>query len=70
MVAACEKCARETFAILVLIEPSAFEIEQRDAGKVRERERVDRELRERLIGGRIGLVVEYVDGAVSDLEKI
>ena len=70
LIAACEDRARKKFAILVLVEPRALEIEQRDAGQVRKRERVDRELRERLVGRRIGLVVEYVDRSVSNLDEI
>ena len=34
-----------------------------------ERERVDRELRERLVGTRVGFVIENVDRAVPDLQE-
>ena len=54
----------------MLIEPRAFKIEQRNAGQVRERERVDRQLRERLVRGGVGLVVEKMHGAVPDLEEV
>ena len=37
---------------------------------MRERERVDRELRERLVGARIGFVVEDVDRAVPNLQEV
>ena len=70
LIAACEDRARKKFAILVLVEPRALEIEQRDAGQVRKRERVDRKLCERPVGRRIGLVVEYVDRSVSNLNEI
>ena len=53
----------------MLVEPRALEIEQRDAGQVRKRERVDRELRERLVGRRVGLVVEDVDRRRFGLER-
>ena len=62
--------ARKKFAILLLIEPGAFEIEQRDAGELRERKRVNRKLREGLVGGRVGFVIEDVDRAISDLETV
>jgi hypothetical protein len=54
----------------MLIEPRALEIEQRNASQVRERERVDRQLRERLVGDRVGLVVEKMHGAIPDLEEV
>ena len=38
--------------------------------EARERERVDRELRDRLVGARVGLVVEDVHAAVSHLQEI
>ena len=62
--------AWKEFAVLMLVKPRAFKVEQRNAGEMRKRQRVDRELRERLVGGRIGLVVEYVNGAVADLNEI
>ena len=65
-----EDRARKKFAVLMLVEPRAFEVEQRNAGKVRERERVDRELGERLVGRRVGLVVEKMHRAIPDLDKV
>ena len=70
MIAARENHAREELTILVLIEPSAFESEQRNAGEVPERERVDRELCERLVGGGVGFVIEDVNGAIPDLKEV
>src|SRR5208283_5971770 len=70
VVLAGEDGAREQFAVLALIEPRALEIEERDAGQVRERERIEGELGERLPGGRVGFVVENVDRAVPDLQEV
>ena len=65
-----EDGAREKFAVLALVEPRALEIEERDAGQVRERERIEGELGERLPGGRVGFVVEDVNCAVADLQEV
>ena len=54
----------------MLVEPRAFDVEQLEAGEAGECERVDGELRDRLVGPRVGLVIQNVNGAVSDLEKI
>ena len=63
--------AREEFAVLVFVEPRAFDIEQHQSGhKPRECKRIDGELGNGLVSVRIGLVVENVDGAISDLQKI
>lgn len=62
--------AREELAILVLVEPRAFKIEERDAAQMRKCQRVYRKLRKRLSSGRVGLVIENVDGAVPDLEEV
>ena len=67
---ACEQRAREKFAVLLLVEPGAFDIEHLDAGKAGKCECVDGKLSDRLVGPSIGLVVEDVHGAVSDLQKI
>ena len=48
-VLAGEHGAREKLAVLALVEPRAFEIEEWDAREVREGESVRRELRERLV---------------------
>ena len=55
---------------LALVEPRALEIEQRDAGQVREGERIESELGERLPGGGVGFIVEDVDHAVADLQEV
>ena len=66
-----EQRAREELAIFLLVEPGAFDVEELEAGHADgERERVDRELRDRLVGARIGLVIEDMHGVVSDLQKI
>ena len=59
--------AREKFAIVAFVEPCALEIEERNSGEVRKRERIDSELRERLIGARVRFVVEDMDRAIPDL---
>ena len=69
-VLAREDGAREELAVLALVEPRALEIEERNAGQVREGERIEGELGERLPGGRVGLVVENVDRAVADLQEV
>ena len=48
-----EDGVREELAVLPLVEPRALEIEERDAGQVREGERIEGELSERLPGGRV-----------------
>jgi hypothetical protein len=54
---------RNELAILMVVERRAFEIERRNARELRKRMRVDRELREWLVGGGIGLTVEDKVGA-------
>ena len=68
--AAGKKDAWKKFAILVFVEPCAFDIKQLDARETGKRERVNGELSNWPIRARIGLVVEDVDGAVSDLKEI
>jgi hypothetical protein len=67
---ACEELAGKKFAVFVLVEPRAFDVEKPDAGEAGDRERVDRELSDRLVRTRIRFVVQDVHGAVSDLDKI
>ena len=62
--------ARKEFAVLIFVKPRAFEIEQRNAGEVRERERIDRELREWFVGRRVRFVIEDVDRSVAYLHEI
>ena len=67
----CKQRARKKFAVLLLVEPRALDVEQLEARhEPRERERVDRELRDRLVGARIRLVIEDVHGAVAHLQKV
>jgi hypothetical protein len=46
---------REKFAVLVLVEPGTFDVEQAKPGEPGEREGIDGELRERPIGAGVGL---------------
>ena len=68
--AAGKKCAGKKFAILVLVEPGAFDVEELDAGKAGNRKSVHGELGDWLVRSRVGLVVQNVYGAISHLEKI
>lgn len=54
----------------MLVEPCTLEIEQRNAGRVRESKRIDRELRKRLVRRSFRLVVEKMHSAIPDLEEI
>ena len=65
-----EQRAGKELAVLLLVEPSAFDVKQPEAGEPRERERIDRELRDRLVGAGVRLVIEDVHGAVADLQEI
>ena len=67
----CKQNSREKFAILFFVEPRALDVEEFETGnEARQRERVDRELRDRPIGAGVGLIVEDVDGAVAYLKKV
>src|ERR1700736_1338363 len=66
-----EQRARKEFAILLLVEPCAFNVKKLETGhKAGECERVDRELRDRLIRPSVGFVIKNVNGAVADLKEI
>ena len=66
-----EQGAREKFAILMLVEPGAFDVEKLEPGGApRQRKRVDGELGNRLVRLSVGLVVENMDGSVSHLKEI
>ena len=66
-----EKCAREELVIFLFVEPGAFDVEEFQARHAdRERQRVDRELRDRLVRARIGFVIEDVHGIVAHLQKV
>ena len=65
-----EHRARKEFAVLVLVEPGAFDVEQAKAGEPGERQGVDGELRERAVGAGVGLVVENMHRAIAHLQKI
>ena len=55
---------------MLLVEPRALDIKKAKASEPRECKRIERELRDWLIGARVGLVVEDVDGAVAHLKKV
>jgi hypothetical protein len=67
----CEERPRKKLAILVLVEPRTFNVEELEtrhaAGKW---QGVDGELRDRLIRPGVGFVVEDVHRAIPDLQKI
>ena len=66
-----EERARKKFVVFLLVEPGAFDVEEFQARHAHgERERIDRELRDRLVGARIGFVVEDVHGIVAHLQKV
>ena len=65
-----EERAREEFAVFILVELGAFDIEKPQARQPGERERVNHELRDRLVGAGVRLVIEDVHGAVADLQEV
>jgi hypothetical protein len=67
--AARQQGAGKEFAILVLIEPGAFDIEKAQPGELGERQRINSELGQRVVGARIRFVVEDVDRAVAHLQR-
>src|SRR5438552_3050400 len=69
--AADEERTWEELAILLLVEPGAFDVEELEAGdQAREGERVDCQLGNRLVRASIRLVVQDVYGAVAHLQEI
>ena len=66
-----QQLAREEFVVAGFIEPCALDIKEPEAGnEARERERIDRQLRDGLVRAGIRLVVEYVDRAVAGLQEV
>src|SRR5271166_1598019 len=66
-----EKRARKKLVVFFFVEPGAFDVEEFEAGHTdRERERIDRQLRDGLVGARVRLVIENMHGVVSDLQKV
>jgi hypothetical protein len=66
-----EECPGKEFTILGFVEPGAFDVEKLEAWiPAGQRQSIDRELGDRLVGGRIRPVVQDVDGTVSDLQKV
>jgi len=66
----CEKRARKELAVLLLVEPRALDIKEPQSHKARERERIERELRDRLVGARVRLVIKNMNGTIADLEEV
>lgn len=65
-----QRAGKELVAF-VFVEPCTLNVEEFEAGHAHgERERVDRELRDGLVGARVGLVIKNVHGAVSNLQKV
>ncbi len=63
--------ARKKLIVLLFVEPRAFNVEEFEARHAdRERERIDRELRDGFIRACIGLVIENVHGVVAHLQKV
>ena len=57
--------------VLILVKPRALDVEKLEAGYAdRKRQRIDRELRNRLVRARIRFVIEDVDGVISNLQKV
>ena len=65
-----EHRAREKFAVLVLVEPGAFDVEKAKPGEPGQCEGIDGELGERPVGAGVGLVVENMHRAVPHLQKV
>ena len=62
---------REEFVVTIFVEPRAFDVEEPEAGdKARQGKRIDSQLRNGLVGARIGLVVKDVDRAVAGLQEV
>ena len=66
-----EQRAGKELVVLLLVEPRAFDVEEFQARHADgERECVDRQLRDGLVGARIGFVIEDVHGIVAYLQKV
>ena len=66
-----EKRAREELVVLLFVELGTFDVEKFQAWHAHgERQRIDRQLRDRLVGARIGFVIKDVHGIVAHLQKV
>lgn len=66
-----ERRPREEFAVFLLVEPRALDVEEPEARhQARERERIDHELSDRLIGARVGFVIEDMHRAIPHLQEV
>ena len=60
-----EQRARKKLIVFFFVEPSAFDVEEFEAGYADgECQRINRELRDRLVRARIGFVIENMHGVV------
>ena len=66
----CEKRARKELAVLLLVEPRALDIKKSQSRQARQSKRVERELRDRLVGAGVGLVIKNMNGTIADLEEV
>src|ERR1700674_5282018 len=66
-----EQRPREKFQVLLFVEPRALDVEELQAGdKTREGERIDRELRDRLVRSCVGFEIQDMHGTVAHLQKV
>ena len=65
-----EEFTWEKFAVLVFVEPRAFNVEELDAGQAGKGERINSELCDRLVGAGVWFVVENVHGAIANLHEV
>jgi len=64
----CEKRAGKELTVLLLVEPSTLDIQEPQTGLARKRERIERELRDRLVGARVRFVIKNMNRTIPDLE--
>jgi hypothetical protein len=55
---------------LLLVEPGTFDIEQPKPREAGECECIQRQLRDRLVGARVWLVIKNMNGAIADLDEV
>jgi hypothetical protein len=69
--AAGQQASRRELVVAGLVEPRAFDVEEGEAGReAREGERVNRELRDGLVGAGVGLVIEDMNRPIPHLQEI
>ena len=62
--------AGKKLAVVMLVEPCAFDVKQLDAAQMGKCKRINCELRNRPVTARVRFVIENVDRTISDLKKI